>query len=139
MTPEQKTLIRRTWPILRDQPDVAAALFYERLFTIDPNARRLFRDKDMRAQGTAFILMLALFIRSLDEDDPGIADAIAASGRRHVGYGVMYSDYDPAGRALLWALEQSLGDRFTPDVRDAWAEAYRTLAGTMRRVSSAAL
>jgi hemoglobin-like flavoprotein len=139
MTPEQKELIRRSWPSVRDQSEAASELFYTRLFTIHPNARRLFRNKDMRVQGTAFIQMLALFIRSLDQDEPGIAEAIKASGRRHVTYGVRYSDYEPAGRALIWTLEQSLGARFSPDVRDAWEEAYRALAATMRQVSSAVM
>jgi hemoglobin-like flavoprotein len=139
VTPKQKKLLRRTWPLIRDQSDAAAELFYQQLFTINPNARRLFRDRDMRAQGTAFIQMLAMFIRSLDEDQAGTAQALDAAGRRHVDYGVRYSDYEPAGRALLWALEQVLGPRFTPDVRDAWEEAYRRLAGAMRQVSSGVL
>jgi hemoglobin-like flavoprotein len=137
MTPEQKELIRRSWPLVREQSDAATVLFYERLFTINPSARRLFRDKDMRLQGTAFIQMVAMFVRSLDDDDPVIAEGIDACGRRHVGYGVRYSDYEPAGRALLWALEQSLGPLFTNEVRDAWEAAYRSLAATMRPVSSA--
>ncbi len=139
MTPRQKKLIRRTWPFIRDQSDAAIEQFYERLFSINPNARRLFRDKDMRVQATAFIQMLAMFIRSLDEDQPGIAEALDACGRRHVEYGVRYSDYEPAGRALLWALEQSLGARFTTEVRAAWEEAYGTLAASMRQVSSGIL
>ncbi len=139
MTPRQKKLVRRTWPLIRDQADAATELFYQQLFTINPNARRLFRDRDLRAQGTAFMQMLAMFIRSLDEDQPGIAQALGASGRRHVDYGVRFSDYDPAGRALLWTLEQALGRRFTPEVREAWEEAYRTLAGAMRQVSSGVL
>ena len=139
MTPKQKALVRRSWPWLRDHAEATTELFYERFFTINPNARRLFRDKDMRLQGTAFSQMLGLFIRSLDEDEPGIGEAIVASGRRHVGYGVRYSDYEPAGQALLWALEQSLGARFSAEVRDAWEEAFRNLAATMRQASSGVL
>ena len=52
-----------------------------------------------------------------------------ALGRRHAGYGVRPEHYDTVGAALLWTLEQGLGDAFTDDVRAAWAEAY----GTSRR------
>ena len=114
-------------------------LFYERLLTINPNARRLFSRKDMHRQGTLFTQMLAAYLRSLDDGDPGITQAIEASGRRHVGYGVMYSDYDAVGEALLWAVEQVLAPRFGADARDAWAAAYRDLAGTMRGTSSSVL
>jgi nitric oxide dioxygenase len=35
------------------------------------------------------------------------------------------------GAALLWTLEQGLGDAFTPDVKAAWTEAYSALCGVM--------
>ncbi len=139
MTPKQKTLVRRSWASIGAQADELTRLFYERLFATTPNARRLFRNKDMRLQGTAFIQMLTLFIRSLDEDDAGITEVIQASGVRHQAHGVMYSDYDAVGEALLWAVEQMLGPRFTAQARDAWAEAYRSLAATMRQASSGIL
>jgi hemoglobin-like flavoprotein len=136
VTPEQKALVRQTWAEVVPVADTTAALFYQRLFTIDPAARRLFGSKDMRAQGNLFMQMLALFVRSPDE--PAMTEAVASLGRRHTGYGVLPSDYDEVGRALLWAVEQVLGEGFTPAVRDAWTEAYRTLATTMRQGAAAA-
>lgn len=136
MTPRQKALVRRSWVRLGEQPETLSTLFYERLFAINPNARRLFGRKDMHRQGTLFTQMLAAYLRSLDDDEPAVRQAIEASGRRHLGYGVMYSDYDAVGEALLWAVEQVLAPRFTADAREAWAAAYRDLAGTMRGTSS---
>jgi hemoglobin-like flavoprotein len=40
--------------------------------------------------------------------------------------------YATVGSALLWTLEQGLGEKFTPAVRDAWAAAYDMLAGVMQ-------
>jgi hemoglobin-like flavoprotein len=139
VTPRQKALVRRSWVRLGEQSETLSALFYERLLTINPNARRLFSRKDMHRQGTLFTQMLAAFLRSLDDDEAAVRQAIEASGRRHVGYGVMYSDYDAVGEALLWAVEQVLGPRFSADTREAWAAAYRALAGTMRGISSSVL
>ena len=51
---------------------------------------------------------------------------------RHVGYGVKLADYDALGEALLWALEQALGEDFTPAVREAWTVCYDELAGEMK-------
>ena len=139
MTPHQRALVRRSWARLRPQAAELTALFYQRVFAVNPNARRLFGNKDMHIQGALFAQMLSMFIRSLDLADPEIVEAIKASGRRHVGYGVTYSDYDGVGEALLWAVEQALGPRFGGDVRDAWAEAYQTLAAAMRQASSTIL
>ena len=60
-----------------------------------------------------------------------IVPAVRALGARHVGYGVRAEHYAVVGTALLWTLEQGLGAAFTPAVRDAWAAAYRALAGVM--------
>jgi hemoglobin-like flavoprotein len=57
---------------------------------------------------------------------------IEVLGRRHAGYGVKDEHYATVAAALLWALEQGLGARFTSDVRDAWAAAYGLLASTMQ-------
>ena len=56
---------------------------------------------------------------------------VEALGRRHAGYGVQPKDFDPVGAALLWTLEQGHAPAFTPDIRDAWALAYGTLAKVM--------
>lgn len=50
MTPEQKTLVQETWRQVVPIADTAAALFYDRLFEIDPKLRGLFRQTDMREQ-----------------------------------------------------------------------------------------
>ena len=139
MTPRQKRRIRDTWLRLEGQTEDLTRQFYDRLFDTSPNARQLFRNKDMRLQGAALAQMLALFVRSLDEDEPGIVAAAEASGRRHVGYGVRHSDYDGAGEALIWAVQRTLGDEFTATDRAAWTEAYRSLAVMMRRASSGVL
>jgi hemoglobin-like flavoprotein len=40
--------------------------------------------------------------------------------------------YETVGEVLLWTLEQGLGKDFTPDVKEAWAEAYKLLSDTMK-------
>ena len=53
-------------------------------------------------------------------------------GARHVRYGVRTEHFDVVGTALLWTLEQGLGERFTPAVREAWVAAWNIIAGAMR-------
>lgn len=65
-----------------------------------------------------------------------ILPAVEDLGRRHVAYGVKDAHYDPVGAALLWTLEQGLGDAFTPPVRDAWTQTYVTLAGAMKQAAA---
>src|SRR5262249_2556875 len=61
-----------------------------------------------------------------------ILPSVRQLGERHRGYGVSADHYGPVGAALLWTLEEGLGSAFTPEVKAAWSEAYRTLAGAMQ-------
>lgn len=60
-----------------------------------------------------------------------ILPAVRSLAVKHVAYGVRNEHYKPVGDALLWTLEQGLGPDFTPEVRDAWVEAYAILSGAM--------
>jgi len=73
---------------------------------------------------------LALVINGLDQIETilPIAQDLA---RRHVAYGVEPAHYELVGAALLWTLEQGLGEGFTPELCAAWTAAYTALAGVM--------
>ena len=130
MTPTQIELIRTSWASVEPIADVAATLFYERLFEQDPAVRRLFRKTDRAAQKKNLIQTLTVVVKGIDRLDD-LVPAVQALGRRLAGYGVRPEHYDLVGAALLWTLGQGLGDAFTDDVREAWAQAYGTLAAVM--------
>jgi len=130
MTPTQVDMIRTSWTAVEPIGDVAATLFYDRLFELDPALRRLFARTDMVQQKKILIQTLTVVVKSLDRLDQ-LVPAIEALGRRHAGYGVRAEHYDTVGAALLWTLSQGLGDAFTPELETAWTEAYSTLASVM--------
>ncbi|HEX3234112.1 MAG TPA: globin family protein [Gemmatimonadales bacterium] len=135
MTPEQQALVRESWarfaPAVRD----AGAQFYDRLFELDPEARRLFASTDMALQEVKLMRMFDGIVHSLDRPADLVSE-VAALGRRHTHYGVKDADYPSVGAALLWTLEQGLGEAFTAEVREAWSEAYLLVATVMRRAAA---
>ena len=135
MTPEQQDLMRESWQRFDPRPRGAAVQFYERLFELDPMAQQLFAGVDMAEQERKLMAMLAQIVQAIDRPED-LVSSVAALGRRHVHYGVKDADYESVGAALLWTLEQGLGDAFTPDVRAAWAEAYLIVATVMRRAAT---
>jgi hemoglobin-like flavoprotein len=137
MTPEQKHLVQQTWAHVAPIADTAAALFYHRLFTLDPSLRAMFRTADMKEQGRKLMQMLAVAVKGLGNLEQ-LVPAVEALGRRHVGYGVKDEHYATVGEALLWTLGKGMGHRFTDPVRDAWAQAYTTLATVMRNAAAPA-
>jgi hemoglobin-like flavoprotein len=135
MTPEQQELVRESWRRFEPTLKGAGARFYERLFALDPVVERLFAGVDMAEQERKLMAMLAEIVRVLDRPAE-LVGSVAGLGRRHVHYGVKDADYESVGAALLWTLEQALGDDFTPEVRAAWNEAYLTVATVMRRAAA---
>jgi hemoglobin-like flavoprotein len=132
----QKELVQKSFAQVRPIADAAAALFYRRLFELDPTLRPLFKG-DLKEQGRKLMDMLGLAVKGLDRPE-ALLPALAALGRRHAGYGVNKHDYETVGEALIWTLEQGLGPSFTPDVREAWEAVYGFVAGAMREATVAA-
>lgn len=129
MTHEQITLVKTSWSKVIPIRNQAATLFYERLFSLDPPLQKLFSG-DMTEQGEKLMVTISTVVASLDKLDL-ILPVVQDLGRRHLDYGVKDKDYDNVGSALLWTLEQGLGDDFTAEVKQAWAEAYGLLATVM--------
>jgi hemoglobin-like flavoprotein len=135
MTPRQIELVRSSFSIVAPIADVAATIFYRRLFDLDPALRDLF-PADLTAQRRNLMQTLTVVVRELDRLDQ-IVPAVEALGRRHTGYGVRSEHFETVGAALLETLEEGLGDVFTSETRDAWAAAYGLLAGVMQEAGAA--
>ena len=129
MNAAQQELVQITFARLAVMPEVAGALFYERLFTTNPNFRPLFKN-DMRVQVGRLMTMLTMVVYNLHQ--PGeLLPTIRDLAVRHVKYGVKLTDYDALRQALLWTLEQALGEDFTATVREAWTVCYDELRSEM--------
>ena len=132
MIPKQKMLIQKTWALVVPIADQAATIFYQRLFEIDPSTRALFKTSDMGLQRKRLLQVLNVAVSSLDNLG-ALSKTVEDLGRRHAGYGVKDAHYDSVGVALLWTLEQGLGDAWTPNAAAAWKEIYGLLSSIMRQ------
>lgn len=116
--------------------EVAAELFYGKLFELDPSLKPLFTG-DIKEQGVKLMKMIAIAVNGL-RDLGALVPAVQNLGVRHIAYGVQDSHYDTVGEALLWTLGQGLGEDFTDDVKTAWTEVYLTLASVMKDAAAKA-
>ena len=130
MNTTQIQLVQQTFEQVKPISDVAATLFYERLFELDGSLRPLF-PTDLSTQKQKLMATLAFAVAGLNKPET-ILPAVQQLGRRHVGYGVQESHYDTVGTALLWTLGQGLGSQFTAEVEEAWTAVYTVLATTMQ-------
>ena len=82
MTAEQKLFVQKTFAKVVPIADTAAALFYGRLFEIDPALRPLFKG-DLVEQGRKLTQMIGVAVNGLDRLDQ-IVPAVQQLGVRHV-------------------------------------------------------
>ena len=129
MTPDQVKLVQDSFAKVAPISEQAAVLFYDRLFEVAPQVKAMFPD-DMTEQRKKLMGMLAAVVSGLSNLET-ILPAASALAKRHVAYGAKAEHYPVVGAALLWTLEQGLGDGWTPELADAWATAYGTLSGYM--------
>jgi hemoglobin-like flavoprotein len=134
MTPKQIALVQDSWKKVQPVAEQAAALFYGRLFELEPSVQALFKG-DMNEQGRKVMSMITVAVNSLGRLD-SIVPAVQALGRRHASYGVEDRHYTIVESALVWTLGQGLGNAFTKEVEDAWRTAYGVLATTMKQASA---
>ena len=114
--------------------EIAAALFYGRLFELDLSLRAMFTT-DLKEQGRKLMHLLTLAVRGLDRLDE-LVPAVQGPGRRHAQYGVQPEHYNTVASALLWTLDKGLGEAFTPEVKEAWVAVYTLLATTMQAAAA---
>lgn len=130
MDGRQIRLVQESFAKVQPIAAQAAQMFYQRLFELDPQLRKLFKG-DMQEQGTKLMSMIAAAVNGLNHIDK-LVPVLKALGQRHGGYGVKAADYDVVAQALLWTLQQGLQDAFTSEVRAAWTAFYSVAATTMQ-------
>ncbi len=98
--------------------------FYTRLFQIDPGQAAIFSGSAVTLN-RKFTSMMATFrnMRDLESIEP----AIQMLAQRHFSYGMRIEHLEPFRRALLLALADQLGDRFTAELRAAWVHTFNEI------------
>lgn len=135
VTPAQKHLVQQSFALVEPIAEQAAEIFYGRLFEIAPDLEKLFKG-DLAEQQRKLMATLKVAVAGLDEPDR-LIPVVQALGERHKTYGVADGDYDTVAHALLWTLEQGLGEAYTPEVSEAWVAVYTLLAGVMQEAAAA--
>lgn len=129
MNDRQIELVQATFEQVKPISEIAADLFYGRLFELDHTLRPYFSD-DLTKQKKKLMTALAFVVAGLNRPD-FILPILRELGQRHVDYGVQPHYYHTVGAALLWTLRQGLGEAYTDEVEIAWAAAYSLLSEVM--------
>jgi hemoglobin-like flavoprotein len=123
-------LLESSFLQLRDRSPEFTILFYSELFAAHPELEPLFAKTAMEKQGRQLFKSLVMVVDHLRRTDL-LTPALQGLGSRHVKYGVLPEHYPMVGGALLKAMAIVLGDAWTPEVQQAWIDAYKVIAQLM--------
>ena len=139
LTEEMKLEVNETWKLVAEDLTGHGIVFFKRVFELAPEALALFSFKEeenlyeseaLKKHANKVMTTVGVAVAGL-ADVAKLVPVLESLGKRHKGRGVLPVHYDVVGAALLFALEKGLGDKWTADVKDAWATVYDVVASTM--------
>ncbi|MEM9219721.1 MAG: globin family protein [Cyanobacteria bacterium P01_F01_bin.150] len=123
-------LLTTSFALLKEHRLEFSDTFYDKLFTDYPEVTPLFAHVDMKEQPKKLFASLVLVVNNLTKPD-ALLPALKGLGTRHVNYGVFPSHYPIVGATLLESMAATLGDQWTNEMAEAWAEAYSAITKIM--------
>lgn len=132
MTPEQISVITRTVPALEQYGQRITKVFYRNMLAAHPELKCVFNMTNQHTGHQANVLAEALYayaanIHNLEVLGP----MLELVCQKHASLHITPDQYNIVGKYLIEAMQEVLGDNFTPDVQDTWSAAYGQLAGLM--------
>ncbi|HHD81603.1 MAG TPA: hypothetical protein ENK82_03460 [Campylobacterales bacterium] len=126
MNEETKAIIKSTAPIIKEHGEAITTAMYKRMFEKYPEAKELFKnaEPDQYKKLANMVYAYAANIDNLDALQSGI-DKVA---HIHVNVNILPEHYPWVGESLIGAIKEVLGEAATPEILNAWEEAYDFLA-----------
>ncbi|HJS85876.1 MAG TPA: NO-inducible flavohemoprotein [Acetobacteraceae bacterium] len=122
-------LVKRTVPALEAGGVAITDRMYQILFR-NPQIRDLFNQShhgESGSQSKALTAAIIAYARNIDNLG-ALASRIERITQKHVGLNILPEHYHFVAEALLGAIKDVLGAAATPDILEAWGEAYWFLA-----------
>lgn len=129
LTPEQIAIVKATAPVLKEHGTTITTVFYDNIIAAHPELNNMFSKSNQgtgrqaRALATS-VLAYATYVDDLEK----LQHAVARIAHKHVSLQVTPAQYDLVGKFLIEAIGQVLKDAATPEIVDAWTNAYGALA-----------
>ncbi|WP_173918120.1 NO-inducible flavohemoprotein [Halobacillus sp. Marseille-Q1614] len=139
-TLDQKTIetVKATVPVLAEHGEAITKHFYQRLFEAHPELKNIFNMTNQRAGRQSKALAGAVYAAAAHIDNLSeIFPAVNQIAEKHRSLNVRPEHYPIVGKYLLIAIKEVLQDAATPDIMEAWEEAYGVIAQAFIDVEAA--
>jgi hemoglobin-like flavoprotein len=129
MRKESLERVRRSVALLLPQAGEITRLFYDRLFSIAPETRELFK-VDMTVQRQHFAAALSVIMKNLTLLDV-LTEPLRDLGSNHARVGVRPQHYPIVRDSILFAMSQTLAHDWTPELAADWHELLDKVSAIM--------
>jgi hemoglobin-like flavoprotein len=123
-------LLEQSFERIKPRAEEFVASFYENLFAAHPEVKPLFAETNMANQRKHLLAALVLVVENLRKPEV-LGDALKRLGAKHVRYGTIPEHHPAVGEALLSTFEQYLQQDWTPEVKQAWIDAFAAISALM--------
>lgn len=130
MKVQNRLLVKACIDEINPNIEKVSQLFYRELFHLDIQLKSVFPG-NVLFLNRKFINMLGTLknVKHLEN----ISDSLGKMGERHAGYGAEIRHFPTVKTALLLALKDYLGEKFTPELQEAWEEVFAEVAQIMKQ------
>ncbi|GIP25314.1 flavohemoprotein [Paenibacillus sp. J23TS9] len=129
LSKETIDIIKSTVPVLEIHGKTITTTFYQMLFDNHPELLNIFNHANQREGKQPQALANAVYAAAAHIDHlEDILPVVKQIGQKHRALNILPEHYPIVGENLLGAIKKVLGDAATPEILDAWAQAYGMIA-----------
>ena len=129
LSQETRTIIKATAPVLAQHGTTITTEFYRSLFEAHPELLNVFNHANQAKGRQQTALANTVYAAAVHIDNlEAILPSVMQIAQKHVSLGIVPEQYPIVGEFLLKAIKTVLGDAATPEIINAWAEAYGVIA-----------
>lgn len=129
LSQETINIIKSTVPVLEEHGKTITTTFYKNMFEAHPELLNVFNhvNQSQGRQQTALANTVYAAAANIDNLE-AILPAVIQIAHKHKSLGITEDQYPIVGYHLLGAIKEVLGDAATPEIIEAWGEAYGVIA-----------
>jgi nitric oxide dioxygenase len=132
LSQQARPYIEASVPVLREHGVSITSTFYRNMFREHPELTNIFNMGNQANGAQQQSLAAAVFAYAANFDKPdALTPVVNRIVHKHASVGIKPAHYPIVGRHLLGAIQETLGEAATPQLLDAWGEAYGLLADAL--------
>lgn len=138
LSKETREIVKSTVPVLEQHGTEITTVFYQHMFEEHPELLNIFNKTNQKLgrQQTALAQTVLAAAKHIDHLE-AIVPNVNQIAHKHRALQILPEHYPIVGENLIYAIKKVLGDAATPEIINAWTEAYDEIADVFIQMEKA--